>query len=535
MNRDRHKRLYDLHSWIGVLVGLFIFVVAFTGSVAVFNTEIQPWENPAQRLSIPETPVEFEPILKEVLAEVRQKGEKITFIRVDIPREDHPYYGTYINYKTTDKKNEYLHRDWNAGTGEIITPREPGLSNWIRNFHRFLMLPATLGRTLVGIAGILMLVSAVTGIFIHGKIIREFFTLRLKRSQRLKWQDSHKVLGIIGLPFSIMISFTGALLGVVSILGPIIALIAFQGNTEALIDKVIGKHEEPTGVIAQMISVDEVMQMRFPNTDKRPSFLLLENYGDKNAHFEIFYEGASKQINRFDVVTISGATGAPIKSARGDNDTGISIASPANRVLNATVPLHYATYGGIWLKWVYAFMGASLCIMIVTGSMLWVERRQHGPEGQKSDRFYNIITRTNIGVFFGFPLATIALFYCDKLYTGVETARIYWTGVTYFTVIFSVLIFVFLRRNDYKSSKHLMILCGALLLALPFLNAITTGATLWNAEGVGERVSNGVDISLLVLGLFTIFSATRIPVKRNAEKKKKPKTPPIIESPVNAE
>lgn len=529
MNRDRHKRLYDLHSWIGILIGLFLFVVSFTGCVALFSAELHPWENPTQRLAIPKRPVPLEPIFQNVLDEIKADDGKVEFIRLEPPSDQAPYYSAYLSYKTPDKKTKSIERQWNSATGAVIPHREDGLSYWVRNFHRFLMLPSTLGRTIVGIGGILMLVSAVTGIFIHGKIIREFFTLRLKRSQRLKWQDSHKVLGILGLPFSIMISFTGAFLGVVSILGPIIALIAFQGNTEALIDKVLGAPPQPSGEMAQMLNVDEVLKLRYPEKNMFPKFILLENYGDKNAHYELFYD-AGGELTRFDVVTISGMSGDPIGSK-----TGVAEPTPGIRVINAITPLHYGSYGGIWLKWIYAFMGACICIMIATGLMLWVERRQHGPEGQKSERFYNIITRTNIGICFGFPLATIALFYHDKLYTGVETARLYWTGVTYFTVISGVFIFTLFQRNDYKSSKHLMALCGVLLLALPFLNAMMTGAKLWAAEGIGAHMSNGVDISLAILGIITLSASMRIPVKRNVEKKKRAQQNNSYEVATNAE
>lgn len=517
MNRDRHKRLYDLHSWIGILIGLFLFVVSFTGTAALFGEEIVPWENPSHRLSIPEDPIAFDPILQTVFAEIKADEGEISFLRVDPPQDMTPYYTLYASYKDADGERTNIGRHWNASTGEVLSGREDGMSHWIVNFHRYLMLPSSIGLSIVGIAGIIMLVSAVTGIFIHGKIIREFFTLRLKRSQRLKWQDSHKVLGILGLPFSLMVAFTGAFLGVVSLLGPVIAVIAFQGNTEALFEKVIGAPDAPSGETAQMLSVDDIFKMRFPDTEITPVRVLFENYGDKNAHYDIFYD-PEKKLATFEIMSISGVTGEPVHS-----ETGIAETTSALRVINAITPLHYASYGGIWLKWVYAFMGASLCIMIASGLMLWVERRQHGPEGHKSDRFYEIITRTNIGICFGFPLATIALFYHDKLYLGAETARLYWTGVTYFTVVFGVLAFAFVQRNHYKTSKYLMVFCGALLLVLPLLNTITTGAELWTAEGVGDRTSNRVDISLFALGLLTIFSATRIPVKRNAEKKKRTK------------
>ncbi|MEM8862599.1 MAG: PepSY-associated TM helix domain-containing protein, partial [Chloroflexota bacterium] len=56
-NRDRQIRIYDLHSWSGISLGLFVFVVCFSGSLALFFHEIQTWEDPARRLAVAAAPV----------------------------------------------------------------------------------------------------------------------------------------------------------------------------------------------------------------------------------------------------------------------------------------------------------------------------------------------------------------------------------------------------------------------------------------------------------------------------------------------
>lgn len=45
MNLERHHRNYDLHSWSRVAQGLFIFVVCFTGCLALFDAELHAWED----------------------------------------------------------------------------------------------------------------------------------------------------------------------------------------------------------------------------------------------------------------------------------------------------------------------------------------------------------------------------------------------------------------------------------------------------------------------------------------------------------
>ncbi len=512
VEQDRHKRLYDLHSWSGVLLGLFIYVVAFTGIIALFGDELGPWENPAQRLAIPEKPFAIDETFQNFAKATQEKGE-LQFVRIDFPHEKAPYYGGLAGYNNASNQRIVVERKWHPTTGELLPKRGDGLSHWLLDIHRKLMLPTTLGRTLVGIAGIVMLVLIVTGIFIHGKIIKGFFTLRLDRSTRLKWQDSHKVLGIIGLPFSIMISFTGAFLGVIAILSPLVAVIAFQGDTEALIAKVIGEPLEASGESAVMLSVDKIHAMQHPDSDKVPTRVIITNYGDKNAHYRVIYP-AIKELNSSDQVELNGVDGSVI-------DTGVTNTktTAANRVINAITPLHYATYGDIWLKWVYALLGLFLALLTATGLMLFVERRLHGSEGNRSEQFYQRLSKTNIGVCLGFPMATVILFYHDKLYTGLETDRLYWTGITYFAVAIATTIFSWFQQDGYKTVKRLMIALGVLTTGIPLLNLITTGATLWVSNTVGETFSNGTDIGALVLGIIIIVSSTQIPTKRNNKRK----------------
>ena len=37
MKRDRTKRIYDLHAWVGVTCGLFIYIVSLSGVFAVWR------------------------------------------------------------------------------------------------------------------------------------------------------------------------------------------------------------------------------------------------------------------------------------------------------------------------------------------------------------------------------------------------------------------------------------------------------------------------------------------------------------------
>ena len=507
MDRERHKRNYDLHSWTGITLGLIVFVVAFTGCFALFGEELQTWEDPTLRLETPSEPVDISEHFNKWIAEVTSEGEG-GFSSLYLPNEERPYYAAY-----SFVGNESDEIRWNASTGEEIPHRAHGLTVWLLDIHRDFMWPdflggRTLGRGLVGIAGIILMLAILTGVIAHTKIREEAYSMRLKRSQRLKWQDSHKVVGLWGLPFFIMIAFTGAILGIVSLLSLIVAAIAFKGDVEALEHAVFGDHHaEPTGQQVQMMSLDELRKMRHPESGFAPDFITMDHYGDEAAILNVFFH-ADTELLLSETISFKGATGERFTNGQ------LEVISPASRVTGAMAPLHYGTYGGIWLKFLYFILGMGLAVVTALGSMMWIERRKHGNEGGKSETFYNRLGYFNTGVIMGLPVATLALFYLDKLYVGAEAGRLAATGWTYFAVWATGLIYAFIRRNDYQTTRELMMLTGCLAVGVPILNGFVTGDWFVSELLEGAPLHAWVDLVILLAGAATILISTVSPKAR---------------------
>lgn len=506
MLRERYLRVYDLHSWSGMVLGLFLFLVSITGCFALFDHEIKTWENHNLRLELPENPI---PINDNFLQWVdKELGDNEPLIvGITFPNKYEPYYRGRLQFKDQNKQRVTRFISWNATNGEVLKERGGGLSEWVLDFHRDLMWPKAhggrqIGRAIVGIAGIIMMLSIISGILTHTKIIREFFTLRFKNTIRLKWTDTHKALGLWALPFYSMISFTGAFLGIIAILSPIIALLAFKGDTAALTNAVFGEPTKATGVQEKMLSMDEVRRLRNPQSDTLPNSVLISNWGDSAAEYRIFYP-VNNELSRTEEHIISGVSGKSIKF------TPTSKLTTPRRISASITPLHYGTYGGIWLKALYFILGISLCVLIATGLIMWIERRLHGKEGTRSEQFYRRLGRITIGATIGLAIATAALFYLDKLYQGSEDHRLWWTGVTYFAVWFATIAFSLIKQiGEYKLVRVLLKVTAILFLAIPILNASYYMQTPPNFSQPWAVVDFGFVITGLVLFALTLLIPT---------------------------
>lgn len=520
MNRVRHRRNYDLHSWTGVTLGLFVFVVSFSGCIALFDQELKTWEDPAKRETMPQHPVAIGEQFSHWAAETAQ-GDAVERARFDFPTPLTPYYYARVEVHRSDDRHVTEEVRWSARTGDPLPARGEGLTTWLLDFHRDLMWPAelggrTIGRSVVGVAGVIVLLSILTGLIAHTKILRDLFTLRYYRSVRLKWQDTHKLMGVWLTPFFAMIAYTGAFLGIVALLTPIVALLAFKGDQQALVNAVLGPPAEPAGIHAPMVSMDTIAQIPHPDSGRLPARVLMTHWGDQNATMDVLYTSEDKLV-AFETLSVSAITAEPVHTPP------IEAVTPAQRVVDSMSPLHYGTFGGIALKWLYFVLGLMLCVVTVTGLMMWIERRLHGREGTLNPVIYRRMSRAVVGLTLGLPMATLALFYLDKLYVGEEDARLMWTGGAYFSVWLLTALGACVARTDYQAVRWLVRGMGVGLVALPLLNLFTTGDAFWSGLTVGASWA-WADVAFLVLGLLSLYVAHVLPQRRPVRTAPEPRT-----------
>lgn len=515
-NRDRIVRMYDLHSWSGVILGFLLFVICFTGSVAMFaRDEVKSWENPALRLAVAETPLEMTETLDNWVS-TKSQGQEIAFLRFLYPSVHSPVYIADMDVRLEDGTPLEFKAMWDTENGEPVQIKKDGFSYWLLEFHRNLMFPDFLGgkfagRIFVGLTGVMLLLTLISGIIAHTKITQEFFTLRYWRSVRLMWQDTHKVIGLWTAPFSAIIGFTGIALGMGPLVFILVGAMVFEGDVDTASVELGMIGTDPAGISAQMLTVDEIRDFSHPVTGNAPSEVQMQHYGDVNAEYVLLFPPKG-ELKPVDIMTVSGVTGDPIQGDALYDDT------PANRTLMAMNPLHYGTFGGVFMKIVYFVLGLFLSLIISLGTMMWIERRKNGNEGNRSDQFYDGLTRINIGISLGFPLASVALFHTDKLLFTGPGDYVVAIGWAYFVVFAGSLLYAFLRRDDYRATLELTALCGIACLTVPLVNFVATGDWFLSSLTAPSNDWAWVDFFMASMGVVLLYTAVRLPKHRPSVK-----------------
>lgn len=498
MNLQRRARLLTIHSWTGVTSALFIYFVCFTGTLSLFNQELTNWEQGDTRIPFTAEPADISNAYHSFLTDVDQRGA-FPFAVVYYPSRFQPYYEVLAPFAddTTGARSEAVAR-WSPVDGSRLDDSKRTFIAWISNLHINLWSPPIIGRTLVGFAGLVLFITICVGVFLHRKIIAMMFLWRADRGPRLLTRDSHNVLGLWGLLFHVIIAFSGTILGLNSLLGIVFGTLAFGGDHHPHLEPYPENAQPASGVYAQPLSLDSIRQITLREVNTEPAIVVQFNWSDENALYRIYHETTNPMV-RFGVLDINGHTGDVVA-------TYPTPPGPGSRLFASVLPLHQGTYGGSWLKLVYAVLGLSLCMLTITGALMWLDRRnlEYTKQSLPPTLGWKLMNRLVVGVGAGLPLAVMSTLYLDQLNLFATASRDFWLGAALFSIWMACVVPAFIFNSQKHYAANLLTATGVLLVGAPLINTMTQGGAFLNfTEPTFTNVSVA-NISLACLGLLTL-------------------------------
>lgn len=353
------NRLFTLHSWAGIVTGLLLFIVCFSGAVVVFKNEIDLWANPSlAKLPRSEKPAS----LDAVLTQLQTRYPSATVETIALPDAVNPSYFAFVRERGAPA-NTRTKVALRSDTGTVVGPVDSQLGQYLRMLHVFLFFGP---RWIVGFLGAAMLVLIATGIVIHRKILAELFTQRWGRSFRVVMSDLHKSAGIWGLGFHILIATTGAWMGLAPLFEQGYKFITTPAAMAPSQPARKAEGSEP----APMQSLDAMnatAQQAVPGLEARYVSLRRWGTGTAEAGFTGNLSGHLASTARVDIHAV---TGVP-KKVHDPRTAGFW--SLVNSLME---PLHFGDFGGLALKWLYFFLGMTPAFLSISGTLIWLDARQ---------------------------------------------------------------------------------------------------------------------------------------------------------------
>jgi len=201
--------LFRIHAWIGLNLGFLLFVICFSGTVAVFSTELTWLVDPPTRVTPPatSTPTLSWQDLHDRVAHANPHALVAHLIASPGPRFP---ARAVVAYGPGDTRLVLI----DPYSGKLLAQKSSfNLESFFRIFHKQLYVVPTIfgfhGTLIVGAFAVALLLGAITGLISIKRWWRALYTLRFGRSKRLFWSDAHRLTGVWALMVTILLSATG--------------------------------------------------------------------------------------------------------------------------------------------------------------------------------------------------------------------------------------------------------------------------------------------------------------------------------------
>lgn len=357
------RTIFTVHSWLGLIAGIFILSFFLTGSVIVFRKEVNRWQHP--HLHTVQPAGAFLPYDRLYREAVRQSPQLHLYSFRYIPERPGETIEMRV-YDTAIKAYGLLYLD--PYTGKVLgTTWGNSLYDLLLTLHYTFFL-GKVGELLAGIFALALIGSVITGLIVYRKHLLQVLLFRQKmkwRNWRMVSSNLHRTIGVWALVFNLVLAGSGFYMMLYAFdlkaqFGSNASTsVATPPEVQADIDSLIGKG-------TALLSNGRFYYLDFPRNPGEPLAVYTDGgfwlWGDYNNKVE------------FDP-----ANGAVRKVMRQED------MSLGTKLEYALYTLHYGQYGGTAIKMLYSLFALSGAVLSITGFMLWLRKRQkHPPKPARS-------------------------------------------------------------------------------------------------------------------------------------------------------
>jgi len=506
--RTDFVRIYkSIHTWTGIVTGMALFIAFYTGALTVFKEPLTRWATPPHNTQPVPLADTQQLIVKTLIAQPAVAADfsihlqdaehlpaRLSWQVRNPGAEDHDESSTQHYVATLDAE----------GAAKLAQSTPSHLATFIDVLHRVVGLPvdSDANRWVMGIIAGLYALALVSGVVVLlPSLVKDFFALRIGKNIKRMWLDSHNVVGIVSLPFHLVMALTSV-------------GFAYHDGIYLVQDKLL--HDGKWGsAFQQQRPVKPVSAPRDPATMLTPIELIT-----KVKEFAPGFEPTTLQYQQVTgpraLVRVWGKdTTAVSPRARG----GFAAVDPySGKVVNSeflpgrqSTPslfissffaLHMAAFGGTAVQWMYFLLGLAGAWLFYSGNLLWVEsRRKMKPRqaetlpGQRLDT--RLMASATVGVCLGCICGVSLTIVGGKWLHGLVSDMNAWHPILYYAAFFSAITWAFVR-GAAQAAIHLLWMAVALTLAIPM-----TSLLAWLVPALGmwthtSLSSLGVDATALV-------------------------------------
>ena len=497
---DIIKVYKDVHIWVGIACGLMLFIAFYAGAITMFEKPLERWATPPSQLAPAPPLADTQALLAAVLAEHPQAGQRYSII-ID-PSPDQP--ARLIWSERGQKPRQWIEYGASfAPDGSLQTERlrKSPAAGVVDRMHQFvgLPLPDSIARNIMGLVALAYAVALLSGLIVLlPTLAKDVFALRIGKNFKRMWLDAHNALGIFSLPFHLMIALTSV---VFAFHTPFYAAQgkAFYGGQ---IDW--GQHAPPPSGEVPLPAHELLkhVQVQVPGFDVQHFAYQTNREGQLEASLvglDVTRSARGRTWMRTPLDPYSGQV--DMHDLPGHMDGW-------KEAVNVFFALHFGSYGGNPVRWLYVLMGLAGAALFYTGNVLWIESRrkkQRGDQAVVQKRSSWLLGCLTVGISVGSVAGISATIAAAKWLPSLVQDLALWHHAVYYAVFLAATGWAFLR-GPARGAMELLWASALLTLAIP----LSSLAGLWGIGGSWSHPGSWpVDASALLAVPVMLYIARR--------------------------
>lgn len=530
LNNRLYNVIFHTHTVAGIVISFALFVIFYAGAFSLFRYELKQWENPAMR----KPPIE-NPNLDQafMIADSIYDIDRHQIATIYPPNKINPLIRIYGALNNSQDRN-YMATYVDPETGNVQDILNPvtTLSETIYHLHYFDQIPVV-GLYLAGFIALFFLFATVTGILIHWRnLLTKFYAFINEGKWKVIWTNAHTVLGVLGLPFQIIYAITGAFYGLLTlILLPTVFLI-YGGDVNKVYEigqphRGIEVREDAKDVDHMSLSVlSKTIEANYPN--HHIVRIQVMNYGKEDA------------VGAWSIDNDKGITSPGIITYQLSNGKLLEEYSvfPHNKsyessVLDFMFKLHFASFGGLFMKIIYFILSMITCFMIISGVMIWRKARDTNQYSYQQRLFHHRVTKIYLAICLSLFPAFATIFLANKMVPLDLANRSFYVNVLFFSSWLLMTIIGSFWNKYSLQNRNFLLFGGLLSLMIPVVNGLQTRHWIWEVWSDFPWVAY-IDVFWLATGCIALYTGLGVlKVKPTSDKPIKEKEQTTIKGPVN--
>lgn len=341
----RSRSWFVWHTWLGVTGGLLLFVICWSGTVAVFSEEIDWLLNPAERVTPGGAQLEW-----GRWAEAASRAyPALRVASVHAPRGPRSAAEVWMESGSGQLLRTYVDPYTAEVTGQTTYFN---VQRFFRSLHMCLFDVTNTwgGYYLVGAFSLVLLGSAGTALGFYKRWWRRMAPAGLRAWRRAFWSHLHRSGGLWSLWFILVIALTG------------VWYLAEIAGVELDYPE-LGPFPVATGAVQPVDALHTAARRAWPGLEVRTLTLPGGYFGPV-----ALFEGQTDALlvrDRANLLVLDARTGHELFRRSAER-----LAWPA-RWVDTADPLHFGNFAGIVSKTIWFLFGLLLCLVTLAGTALY--------------------------------------------------------------------------------------------------------------------------------------------------------------------